>query len=188
MPSSVESAGPSAAIERVPAGLGRRRPRVEQNGEEGCQLGEDELVAVSDGLGDVGGDRLRHLGQVVVREPAAHHVHDRVVEPRHDAAGRFVVLLEELPGSLGEHLAADGGARGLGGPDGERTPGRILAGAAVTQGDREVVVALGDEEVPQDRVLRVRDLRHRHRARRPRHATSVVRSAHPGPGSDVLGG
>ena len=75
MPSSVESAGSSAAISASRLGSVDDARAVEQDGEERCQLGEDELVAVSDGLGDVGGDRLGHLGQVVVREPAAHHVH-----------------------------------------------------------------------------------------------------------------
>ncbi len=104
---------------------------MEQSGEEGRELGEHEQVAVRDRLGHVGGDGVRHLGQMVVREPAAHQVHQLVVEARQEASRLLVVLLEELAGALGEYFAADGGAGGLRGPDGEGAPGGVLSGAAV---------------------------------------------------------
>ena len=139
----------------------RAAVRVDQRSEDGGELREHQDVAVGDLLGDITRDVLDHLRDVVVGEvlpgPAGH----AVVEPlQHLLSG--AVCGDELLGLRGEDLAPDGGAGRLRGPYGERAPGGVLPGPGVPELHRELVVALGYQEVPQHGVRHRRNLLHRH--------------------------
>lgn len=129
----------------------------EELGEQRSQLGEHQHVSVCDGCRHVLRDGLDGLRKVIVREVRECPAGDPVIDPLEKTL-HLLVAQDGVLSAPGQHVAANGGAGGLRRPDRECTPGGVLADAGVAQLYGELVVALRDEEVAEDRVLLGGDL------------------------------
>lgn len=126
--------------------------------EDGAELGEHERVAVGDVLGDVRERRPDHSIEMGAVE-RGHEPVDRRMVSGADLDDRIDVVravVEQVADDVGQLLLTDRHAGGVRRPDGERAPG-LVGPEPVEQVTREPRIALGDPEVPQDRVVEAGD-------------------------------
>jgi hypothetical protein len=131
--------------------------RVDRTGEHRPELAEDGKVARGDQLADLVHDFAGDGQNLVLLDSRvrAHRLEQLVGAPQsHVQARRSAQHLAEGGGNL---FVPDESPRGARGPGGERAPVGVVGAEAAGKLNREIVVALGDQEVPPDRVGAERD-------------------------------